>query len=485
MKLRSTLFALVIAAMMALSASTASAETITYKAGPFHLNGFQTVLPKLRVHAPQRNGYITWMYATLHYADGRRVSIRKVMLHHIVFLNDGQPNKEPGGSCKGRKGEPFWGTGEEHERLLLPKGYGYPVHAGDRWRMQAMLMSHSFQAANVYVHYRFHFTRKPQIPVRPFWIRANGCKTTQPSYSVQQLPSGVDHRTFHWTVPINGRLVGAGGHLHGGAIGMGLTQPGCNDRKLLDTDPLFGPQNDLVYRIRPVLHEPGPVGTRFYQSKTGILVRKGMKIDLQADYDARYPRARVMSIMHVYIAYGPKVNTAGQPCGALPRDGREVLLRSDGHLSDPPYEKIPFNTLGDDGHIHQLVTLPGQPTVFDGPAKVSLVHNRFVPAKIQIPLYGQITWTFADNTPHNVLFASGPQVVGTPTLEGGAKYTSRGFLKPGTYQLFCYLHPITMHQEVIVTDQAGKQTRASAIQSAREAGDTGSGELPKGADFGW
>jgi hypothetical protein len=42
-----------------------------------------------------------------------------------------------------------------------------------------------------------------------------------------------------------------------------------------------------------------------------------------------------------------------------------------------------------------------------------------------------------------------------------------------------------MHQEVIVTDQAGKQTRASAISAAREQGDTGSGELPKGADFGW
>ena len=104
------------------------------------------------------NGYITWMNATLHYANGRRVSIRKVMLHHIVFLNDGRPNNEPGGSCKGRKGEPFYGTGEEREQLLLPKGYGYPVHAHDRWRMQTMLMSHSFQAANVYVqlHVQVH-----------------------------------------------------------------------------------------------------------------------------------------------------------------------------------------------------------------------------------------------------------------------------------------------------------------------------------------
>jgi plastocyanin len=479
------LFALAaIAAMTALAPGTASAQTITYRAGPFHIGGFETKLPKLQVRAPHMDGYITRMNATLHYADGRRVSIRKVMLHHIVFLNDGQPNKEPGGSCKGRKGEPFYGTGEEREQLLLPAGYGYRVHARDRWRMQTMLMSHSFQARNVYVQYTFTFTKQHKTAVRPFWIRANGCKTTQPSYSVQELSSGLDHRTFHWTVPMNGRIVAAGGHLHGGAEHMSLTQPGCDDRKLLDTDPLFAPRNDLVYRLRPILHEPGPVGTRFFQSKTGIPVRKGEKIDLQADYDARYARARVMSIMHVYVAEGPAPKS--RLCAPLPRDSREILLRHDGHVADPPYVKVPFNSVGDDGKVHPLATLPGPPTVFDGPAKVTLIHNQFVPAKIQIPLNGSITWTFADPVGHNVLLANGPQVVGTPTLSGGVKYTSRGFLKPGTYQLFCYLHPVTMHQEVIVKpNDDGAVGQIQPPAATRAAADTGAGELPKGADFGW
>jgi hypothetical protein len=484
MKLRIVLALLAIAATTALAAGPASAQTITYRAGPFHMNGFETKLPKLQVRAPHMDGYITKMNATLHYANGRRVSIRRVMLHHIVFLNDGTPNNEPGGSCKGRKGEPFYGTGEEREQLLLPPGYGYQVHAHDRWRMQTMLMSHSFQSHDVYVQYTFTITKKRMTPVRPFWIRANGCKTTQPSYSVQELSSGVDHRTFRWTIPMNGRIVAAGGHLHGGAERMSLTQPACGDRKLLDTDPLWAPRKDIVYTIRPTLHEPGPVGTRFFQSKTGIPIRKGEKIDLQADYDATVPRARVMSIMHVYVAQGPAPK--GKRCAPLPRDAREILLRSDGHLSDPPYTKVPFNTVGSDGKVHPLVTLPGKPTVFDGPAKVTLIHDRFVPAKIEIPLDGSITWTFADRAAHNVLFANGPQVVGTPTLSGGVKYTSRGFLKPGTYQLFCYLHPITMHQEVIVRDKdGGTSSRAAAVSAARADGDTGGGELPKNADFGW
>jgi len=481
MKLR-MLLALVIVAMMAITAGTASAQTITYRAGPFHINGFQTLLPKLRVRSPHMNGYITKMNATLHYGNGKRVTIRRVMLHHIVFLNDGRPNKEPGGSCKGRKGEPFYGTGEEREQLLLPKGYGYPVHSGDRWRMQTMLMSHSFESRNVYVQYTFTFTKKRLTPVRPFWIRANGCKTEQPSYSVQELSSGVDHRTFRWHVPMNGRIVAAGGHLHGGAIQMSLTQPRCDDRKILDTDPLFAPRDDLVYRIRPILHEPGPVGTRFFQSRTGIQVRKGEAIDLQADYKANLPRARVMSIMHVYVAAGPAPKTTR--CAALPKDAKEILLRSDGHLSNPPYVKIPFNVLGANGKLTTLAHLPGKATVFDGPAKVQVVNNRFTPAKLEIPLNGQITWNFADAVGHNVLFASGPQVVGTPTLSGGVKYTSRGFLKPGDYQFFCYLHPITMHQEVIVRDSDGS-TKSAAISKARADGDTGSGELPKNADFGW
>jgi plastocyanin len=190
-----------------------------------------------------------------------------------------------------------------------------------------------------------------------------------------------------------------------------------------------------------------------------------------------------MSIMHVYVAAGPAPK--GNRCAALPRDGREILLRRDGHISDPPYVKVPFNAVGNDGRVHPIATLPGTPTVFDGPAKVSLIHNRFVPAKIQIPLNGSITWTFADPVGHNVLFANGPQVVGTPTLSGGVKYTSRGFLKPGTYQLFCYLHPVTMHQEVIVKDPADDATGTIQPPAATRAADTGSGELPKNADFGW
>src|SRR4051812_2218112 len=118
----------VVAGVVACAAPAAQAATRTYtfRAGPIAMSGFQTRLPKVQVPAPGVNGFVRAMRVRLVYASGRQVSIRSVMLHHIVFLNDGASTRAKRGSCAGRYGEPFYGTGEEHERLILPAGYGYP-----------------------------------------------------------------------------------------------------------------------------------------------------------------------------------------------------------------------------------------------------------------------------------------------------------------------------------------------------------------------
>ena len=106
--------------------------------------------------------------------------------------------------------------------------------------------------------------------------------------------------------PYNARIVAVGGHLHGGAKDMWLSQPRCGDRRLLDTRPFFGMPDHLYYRVRPILHEPGPMDTHYFLSKTGIAIRKGEKIRLTGAYDAEHPHPRVMSIMHVYLARDPR-----------------------------------------------------------------------------------------------------------------------------------------------------------------------------------
>ena len=108
----------------------AATRHLTLRTGPFNVNGFQTVWPTATVRTAGIDGYITRMDAELVDARGHRVLINKVMLHHVVFID----NARNYNSGPGRRGTPFFGTGEENERLVLPDGYGYRTHRGDRWR---------------------------------------------------------------------------------------------------------------------------------------------------------------------------------------------------------------------------------------------------------------------------------------------------------------------------------------------------------------
>jgi plastocyanin len=416
--------------------------------GPVTMGAFGVKLPKVPVRAPGVDGWITFMNARLVDGRGRPVTIRDVMLHHIVFINHGRPGEHRAGSCVGREGEPFYGTGEEHEQLRLPAGYGYRIAAGDRWTMQTMLMSHRLAARRVYVQYRMRVVSGARLrPVDPYWIRANGCGSRNPSYPIYGggAPGSTDQRTFTWTVPESGRLVAAGGHLHGGARDMWLSEPRCGGRRLLDTSPIYGSERNLVYRIRPILHEAGPIGTRYFESRSGIPVRKGEKLRLTGAYDAQWARPRVMSIMHVYLAPDRHVP---RRCTALPRDRRELTLGRRGRTA-PPHTVVPLNQLGDDGRTRVLAQPAGPERIFGSRAVVDLVDFAFRPALISVARGARVTWRFRDRAAHNVLLANGPHVVGSPTLGRGATHTVR-FRVPGTYQLFCYLHPVTMQAQVDV-----------------------------------
>jgi len=60
-----------------------------------------------------------------------------------------------------------------------------------------------------------------------------------------------------------------------------------------------------------------------------------------------------------------------------------------------------------------------------------------------------LRWRFPDAELHNVTLASGPRGFGSPHLNGGRSFEQR-FTKPGTYKLFCGLHPVSMTGTVTV-----------------------------------
>src|SRR4051794_29687864 len=312
---------LVVVAWAALApVARAERRVFVYRSTPVAMGQFNVEFPKQWVKAPPRDGYIVSMSARLVDTRGRVVTIRDVMLHHVVFFR--RRFQSTASACTGARQEAFYGTGEEKQSLQLPPGYGYRVRQGDRWRMNAMLMSHSVRSLRVRVEYRVTVASGVRLQgVVPFWVRANGCGSST-SYPVwgDGGAGSTDTRTYAWRVPFDARIVAVGGHLHGGSKDMWLSQPACADRRLLDTAPRYGMPEDLYYRARPVLHEPGPIDTRYFVSKTGIQVRRGETLRLTGTYDDANPHARVMAIMHIYVV----PHAAGKAsCPALPADAQE------------------------------------------------------------------------------------------------------------------------------------------------------------------
>ena len=69
---------------------------------------------------------------------------------------------------------------------------------------------------------------------------------------------------------------------------------------------------------------------------------------------------------------------------------------------------------------------------------------------LTLPAGGLLRWKFASTELHNVTVANGPRGFASDNLDGNRAYAKR-LSKPGTYQLFCALHPVDMTQTVRVT----------------------------------
>ncbi len=445
-----TLAAAVLGCWGAAAGPAAAVErTVTMRHGPVTMGSFATERPKVIVRAPRVNGYITQMHARLVDARNRPITIQQVMLHHVVFLNQGRFPGDRKSRCGARFGEPFYGTGEENQSLDLPRGYGYRVRRGDKWKMQTMLMSHQARVQKVYVQYRMRVvTRRPLTPVTPHWVRVTECRN-EPSYGVSGGggPGSVHRRTNTWTVPQDGRIVAGGAHLHGGAHDIALRQPACGGRTLMNSDPSYGTPDFISYRVKPLLHEPGPINTGWYTSRRGASVRKGEKLDITAYYDAQWAHPGVMGVYHIYIAPG---RVSKKRCPALPSDAR--IDKLDGPRREhPPHVVVPLTELDGRGRPVDLPEPRGEVRRYESPGDRPRINvfATFSRPRLSVAEGTRLTWLFKDAVPHKVSIANGPRSMGSPTLSGGKRFSWKARVA-GRYQLFCYLHPTTMHQQVDV-----------------------------------
>jgi hypothetical protein len=305
-------------------------------------------------------------------------------------------------------------------------------------------------------------TARRLTAVAPYWVRVTNCRN-DPSYTIPGggAPGSIHRRTNSWTVPQDGRIVAGGAHLHGGSHDLELTQPSCGGRRLFHSVPSYAPPDNIVYHVRPALHEPGPFNTGWFLSSQGIPVHRGESLSLTAFYDAEHPHPGVMGVMHVYIA---PPHARATRCAALPTDAR-VLRIAGPKRDEPPRVWVPLTTLDARGRPVTLPHPPGRVFSYADPNDHPIVNvsGLFSKPNLSIALGTAVTWRFTDVRPHKVSTANGPRAFGSATLSAGHQYT-RSFDVAGTYQLFCYLHPITMHEEVVV-----RPTGAAAASSQPES----------------
>jgi plastocyanin len=407
------------------------------------------------VDHPKVDGSITGMSVDVVDANGTPVPIQRLMLHHIVFSKLGVQNP----ACAQFTGfdanqklpglaETFYGAGEERNVLALPPGYGLKLGANDNWVMTWMLMNHRKTKDKAFIQYKVTYTTDAAKEVHPYWLDIVNCHA-DPIFSVPGggKPGSTYTKTFDLTIPESGHIVAAGGHVHGGAKGLEISQPDCMDRTIIRSDPAWGMPDHPFYNVRPILHEPGPIQMSGTLSAQGFPVAAGQRLRLTANYDNQYAHSRVMGIAMVYLAPsdGPV-----DGCGPLPADIQTFQTTSP-HRTAPPVFKVPITGLNSSGRAVTIQRPPGGTVALASGAKIDVKNFFFSQPNVSVKRGAKLSWLFRSSHGHlhNVTLANGPAGFASPNQSTNATFSYR-FKKRGTYQIFCALHPVSMTETVTV-----------------------------------
>jgi len=159
-----------------------------------------------------------------------------------------------------------------------------------------------------------------------------------------------------------------------------------------------------------------------FADPAGRPVRSGDTVRLTATYDDTRPHVRVMGIMIMYLAPGPVSScTAYSSTTPAPSTAERVSIELLKRPTGPLRRDIRGTWVGDYAF---------------GAQRVSLRRG------------ASFTWHFRGGVDHDVTLATGPAGFASPSMRNG-NFTYR-FTRPGTYRLFCSLHPARMTQLVIV-----------------------------------
>jgi len=458
------------ASLLLASPAAAETKTETYTVGPITVGPYQVrqaidfAIPK-----PAEDASITAMDVDVVDAPGgQQVPIDRLMLHHVVFANLGRVlGERRDGTCSTftsldsistlpAVGERFYAAGEERARLALPPGYAYQSYGADTWLLTWMLMNHRAETDTAYIQYHVTYDTEPKTAVKPYWLDMKNCL----SDPVFDTPGGGERgstyrRSTHWTVPESGRIVAGGGHVHGGAKNLVLQREACGrEGHVYTSRPLWGNPDHPFYNVRPILHEPGPVNMSGFVSQEGYHVSRGEKLRLDANYDGELPHTRVMGIMLVYLV--PDDSVSGG-CTPPPADLAEYASSAPGR-SSPPRFRVPLTGIGPDGLARTISKPPGKRRSVASGTTIEVGSEYFSMPNVALKAGGLLKWVFEGSTLHNVTVASGPRGFSSVNLNGSRDFRKR-LRAPGTYKLFCGLHPVSMSATVKVVPKQRRRNK--------------------------
>ena len=111
--------------------------------------------------------------------------------------------------------------------------------------------------------------------------------------------------------------------------------------------------------------------------------------------------------------------------------------------------RVPLTEIGSDGRAHTISRPPGRTVTLAKHSTITARDYYFSTANASVTPDSTLSWDFAPGTLHNVTLANGPQGFASANLSQGRKFKFR-FTRPGTYRIFCSLHPVEMTETVTV-----------------------------------
>jgi plastocyanin len=401
-------------------------------------------------HAPAKPGYILG-FEEMVLVDSKRPDAKplptsKMMVHHLLYFASGRVDQAPG-SCWGGTG---WigGRGEEHPVRGAPrrqnpvfwKRYGINNRKADGsapdWRLLAMVMNHYKRPKSFYVRAKVRYTSEKRTSISPLVI--GNCAQLLKAMAYDVPGGGKKDSNFvdssEWVAPFSGRLLMASNHQHGGGKYQTLSNVSCG-RRLFKAPVYHGTRDHIYNTIRPILHEPGPIGTGAYGTMKGIPITKGEVLRRRAVHDNHNLHADAMGFWATYWVQDDSVKR----CGRMPDDITE-LNRPKRFDRTPNYDLV----------VPQLAKPRGVFTAFDDGNLLEIGDDFFRPGKITARVGQTVSWRFGGVRPHSVTVANGPR--GFSSGYGGTRsgtYSVTPRVK-GTYRLVCQVHPATMAQTLEV-----------------------------------